>query len=130
MEARRRYRRKADQSVVAVQFDFDTDGFSYRKWGAEQRCKRGDWIVHSAGDTYTVDGEVFARTYRQVSPGCYVKTTPVWAEVATEAGSITTLEGQSSYAAGDYLVYNDPEGKDGWCMTAARFEAMYEPDAQ
>ena len=74
MGNRRRYRKKADQFVVAVQLDLDTDGFSYRKWGAEQRCQQGDWVVDNDGDHYTVDGEVFARTYRKLSPGIYVKT--------------------------------------------------------
>lgn len=128
MSSRRRYCKKADHPVVAVRLDLDTEGFSFRKWGAVQHCKRGDWIVSNDGDTYTVDGEVFARTYRQVGPGLYVKVTPVWAKVANRDGCIATLEGVSHYRAGDYLVYNDEGGEDGWCMDAARFESMYEPD--
>ncbi len=128
MGTRRRYRKKADQFVVAIELDLDTDGFSYRKWGAQQRCKRGDWLVDNAGDIYTVDREVFANTYRKEGAGKYVKTTPVWAEVAAEAGSLATKEGQSSYAAGDYLVYNNEDGSDAYCVNAAKFESMYEPD--
>ncbi|HSB70468.1 MAG TPA: hypothetical protein VLT62_14165 [Candidatus Methylomirabilis sp.] len=128
MATRRRYRKNADRCVVAVQLDLDTDGFAYRKWGAEQRCKRGDWLVDNEGDIYSVDGEVFAKTYRRVSPGLYVKTTPVWAEVATEPGSVVTKEGQSHFTAGDYLVYNNEDGTDAYCMSAAKFESMYEPD--
>ena len=128
MATRRRFRRKADRGVVAVQLDLDTDGFTYRKWGAEQRCKRGDWLVDNEGDFYSVDGEVFAKTYRKVRPGLYVKTTPVWAEVATSPGSVATKEGQSHYTAGDYLVSNNEDGTDGYCMSAAKFESMYEPD--
>lgn len=128
MATRRRYRKKADRFVVAVQLDLDTDGFTYRKWGAEQRCKRGDWLVDNEGDIYSVDGEVFAKTYRRLGPGLYVKTTPVWAEVATEAGSVVTKEGRSHYRAGDYVVYNNEDGTDAYCMTAAKFESMYEPD--
>ncbi len=64
MNHRHRYRKKSDSYVIAVQLDLDTDGFTYRKWGGEQRCKIGDWIVDNRGDIYTVDGEVFARTYR------------------------------------------------------------------
>lgn len=75
-----------------------------------------------------MDGEVFARTYLRVGPGLYLKVTPVWAEVASRDGCIATLEGVSHYRAGDYLVYNDEAGQDGWCMDAARFESMYEPD--
>ena len=107
MGNRRRYRKKADQFVVAVQLDLDTDGFIYRKWGAEQRCQKGDWVVDNDGDHYTVDGDVFARTYRKLSPGIYVKTTPIWAEVASESGQVLTKEGASHYQARDYLVSNN-----------------------
>jgi len=114
--------------VVAVQLDLVTDGFSYRKWGAQQRCKRGDWLVDNGGDIYTVDGDVFADTYRRVDAGKYVKTTPIWAEVAVESGSVVTKEGQSSYQKGDYLVYNNEDGSDAYCVGAAKFESMYELD--
>ncbi len=128
MGNRRRYRKKADQFVVAVQLDLDTDGFIYRKWGAEQRCQQGDWVVDNNGDHYTVDGEVFARTYRKISPGTYVKTTPIWAEVASEPGKVITKEGASHYQAGDYLVSNNEDGTDAYCISAAKFESMYELD--
>ena len=128
MGARRRYRKKADQFIVAVQLDLDTDGFIYRKWGAEQRCQQGDWVVDNDGDHYTVDGEVFARTYRKLSPGIYVKTTPIWAEMASESGQVDTMEGVSHYQAGDYLVSNNEDGTDAYCISAAKFESMYEPD--
>jgi hypothetical protein len=125
---RQRYRKRPNQFVVAVRLALDTPGFAYRKWGAEQRCKRDDWLVDNDGDVYTVDGEVFARTYRRVEPGRYVKTTPVWAERATADGAVQTKEGQSHYRAGDYLVYNNEDGTDGYCVSASKFEAMYEPD--
>jgi len=128
MATRRRFRKKADSYVVAVQLDLDTAGFSYRKWGAEQRCKPGDWLVDNQGEMYTVDSEVFAKTYRKVSPGIYVKTTQVWAEVATEPGSVATKEGRSNYEAGDYLVYNNEDGTDAYCVGRAKFESTYEPD--
>jgi hypothetical protein len=127
MGNRRKYRKKADQFIVAVHLNLDTDGFSYRKWGAEQRCKRGDWIVDNNGDIYTVDGKVFDKTYRNIKPGHYVKTTPIWAEVASQPGSVTTKEGRSHYNAGDYLVYNNEDGTDAYCISAAKFESMYEP---
>lgn len=124
----RRYRKKADRFVVAIQLNLDTEGFVYQKWGGEQRCKRGDWVVDNGGDIYTVDAEVFARTYRNVSPGVYVKTTRIWAEVATAAGNVVTKEGRSDYQSGDYLVANDRDGTDLYCISAAKFEEMYEPD--
>ena len=128
MGQRRRYRKRADQFVTAVRLELDTEGFKYRKWGAEQHCKSGDWLVNNDGETYTVDGEVFARTYRSLAPGQYVKTTPVWAEPMSESGSVNTKEGRSNYQAGDYLVSNDQNGDDAYCISAKKFEAMYEPD--
>ena len=128
MGNRRRYRKKAHRFVVAVQLGLDTEGFTYQKWGAEQRCKPGDWLIDNEGDIYSVDNEVFTKTYRRVSPGIYAKTTPVWAEVSTKSGSVVTREGESNFKAGDYLVYNNEDGTDAYCMKSEKFESMYEPD--
>ena len=125
MGNRRRYRKRPDQYVVAVQLDLDTAGFTYYKWKAEQRCKQGDWIVDNNGDIYSVDREVFEKTYRMVKPGHYVKTTPIWAEVATEAGNVKTKEGESHYEKGDYIVSNNEDGTDAYCISAEKFESMY-----
>jgi hypothetical protein len=121
------YRRKAGSEVVAVRLDLDTDGFTYRKWGGTQTCKRGDWLVQSDGDVYTVDADTFAETYRQVRPGLYEKAAPVWGRLAEEPGQIRTKEGTTDYDAGDFLIYNDPEGRDGYAMAAERFKSLYEP---
>ena len=94
--------------------------------GRHAACKRGDWLVNNAGDIYTVDGETFARTYREEGPGRYVKFTVVWAEVAATAGVARTKEGSTRYDAGDYLVYNEPEGGDVYAVAKAVFERMYE----
>ena len=123
---RRKYRKKAAYFVTAVQLDLDTDGFTYRKWGDEQRCKAGDWLVENRGDTYTVDRETFAKTYRFLSPGVFAKTTPIWAEVARESGKIQTKEGATHYQAGDYVVFNSSDGTDGYAIEKAVFEEMYE----
>lgn len=122
---RRKYRKRASQYVIAVRLDIDTDGLSYRKWGSKQRAKRGDWLVDNDGDVYTVDAKSFARTYRRLRPGIYLKTTPVWAEVATRPGSVKTKEGESHYKRGDYIVYNERNGDDGYCTPATKFKAMY-----
>lgn len=128
MPIHRRYRKKAGGVVVAVRLDLDTHGFTYTKWGAEQRCKHGDWLVDNDGDIYTVDAEVFERTYRKTGPGAYVKVSPVWAETASEAGSVSTNEGESRYNKGDYVVYNNEDGTDAYCISKEKFESMYEPD--
>jgi len=114
--------------VIAVQLALETEGFSYQKWGAKQRCKAGDWLVDNDGDIYTVDQSVFTITYQQIKPGTYIKTTEVWAEVATQVGIVKTIEGESHYRAGDYLVSNNEDGSDAYCVSKDKFEAMYELD--
>ena len=123
----KKYRKKNEAAVAAVQVDLDTDGFSYQKWGGTQSCKAGDWLVNNEGDAYTVDKETFEATYSQVSRGVYTKTAPVWAEVAAEPGAIETKEGVTHYEAGDYLVFNGPGRQDGYAVRANKFEAMYVP---
>ena len=98
----------------------------YRKWGALQTCKPGDWLVDNQGDIYTVDGASFADSYTQVSPGIYRKNCDVWAKVADQAGEIKTREGVTCYDAGDYIVYNDAAGEDGYAVKRGKFESMYE----
>jgi hypothetical protein len=110
-----------------VRLTLVTDGFTYQKWGGIQRCKPGDWIVDNDGDVYSVDAEVFARTYRQVAPGNYEKHSVVYVERATNAGAIDTKEGSTNYEAGDYLVFNDEQGTDGYAISASKFHRLYEP---
>ena len=121
------YRRKKLTSVTAVRLDLDTEGFVYQKWGGQQRCKRGDWLVNNQGDVYTIDAETFERTYHMVSPGVYQKNSNVWAEKADTSGTIQTKEGSTAYEAGDYLVYNDSAHKDGYAMSEKTFHSLYEP---
>lgn len=128
MGRRRRYRKKPHLFVTAVQLSLETDGFVYQKWGAEQRCNKGDWLVDNDGDIYTVEREVFERTYRKLSPGVYLKATPIWAEVAAEPGVVDTKEGRSRYQAGDYLVANNEDGTDAYCIRPEKFNSMYESD--
>src|SRR5262249_59090970 len=123
---RRRFVRRPDRPVVAVQMALDTDGLVYRKWGGEQRAKPGDWIVDNDGDVYSVDADVFARTYRRTGPGTYVKSTPVWAEKADRAGTVKTKEGTTSYQPGDDIVSHDADGTDAYAVTAATFESLYQ----
>jgi hypothetical protein len=128
--SQRRYVRRPDSPVVAIRLDLDTDGLVYRKWDDVQRAKRGDWLVDNAGDVYTVDADVFARTYRPTGsgPGTYVKSTPVWATKAEQAGSVATKEGRTHYEAGDYIVSNSSDGSDQYAIAAAKFEELYMPD--
>ena len=127
MAERERYRRRERTLITAVRLDLETSGFSYEKWGGVQRCKQGDWLVDNGGDVYTIDADVFAETYRPVSPGRFEKRGFVWAERAAHQGTIETKEGSTDYATGDFLVFNDPTGQDGYAMSAETFQRLYEP---
>jgi hypothetical protein len=126
MSKRRKYKKKSASFVTAVQLDLDTEGFKYKKWGGEQSAKKGDWLVDNDGDKYTVSRESFATTYDFVSPGVYVKSAPVWAEIADKPGKVKTQEGETAYEAGDYLVSNDEDGRDAYAVTKEKFASMYE----
>jgi hypothetical protein len=125
-----RYRRRPSQFVTAVRLQLDIDELRFRKWGGVQRAKRGDWLVDSGGDVYTVDASTFRRTYKKLSPGVFLKKTPVWARVATRSGSIGTQEGSTKYRRGDYVVCNDRDGRDGYAISRAKFRKLYAKDAK
>ena len=127
MKGLRKYRRAAQASVTAVQLDLETEGFTYRKWGGTQRCKPGDWLVDNDGEVYTIDAETFAGTYEKVGLGVYAKNVPVWAKEATESGTIQTKEGSTDYRAGDFLVFNQADGGDGYAVEPEKFHSLYEP---
>lgn len=110
-----------------MQLALEAEGFAYRKWGDDQICKPGDWLVNNQGDIYTADQETFDRTYRPVSPGVYTKVTPIWAEIAAADGTIATQEGITHDRAGDYLVFNEPDDGDGYAFEFEGFGTIYEP---
>lgn len=120
-----KYIKRDNKPVVAIQVNLGLAGFTYYKWGGTQRCKPCDWIVDNDGDVYSIDQETFASTYKQISPGQYIKDVPVWAVTATEAGKIETKEGFSDYEPGDYIVYNNQDGTDGYCVKPDKFTSMY-----
>jgi hypothetical protein len=125
--ALREYKRRRDTTVLAIRLGLETEGFDYVKWGGRQHCKAGDWIVQNGDDIYTVDADVFARTYERVSGAEYRKSGTVWAEPQEKPGSVRTKEGATAYSPGDYLVYNDREQHDGYAIERSKFESMYEP---
>jgi hypothetical protein len=104
MAIRRKYKKKPTSFITAVQLDLDTEGFAYNKWGSQQHCKRGDWVVDNDGDKYTVSEEAFAKTYEFVSPGVYTKSTPVWAEVADKPGKPIGHRGVSLFTTEKEVV--------------------------
>ena len=126
MSERLKYKKKPTAVITALQLDLDTDGFTYYKWGSKQVCRRGDWLVNNNGDTYTVSKETFESTYEMISLGVYYKSATVWAEVAEQRGRIKTKESETAYEDGDYLVYNDEEGSDGYAVSREKFKSMYD----
>ena len=124
----KRYRKKEGLYVIAIQLDLDFDYFKYKKWDGIQTCKRNDWIINNSGDIYTVDNNVFQRTYKNIGLGIYTKTTNIWAKQTTKKGKIKTKEGESVYFPGDYIIFNDESGSDSYCISKKKFNELYEPD--
>jgi len=124
----KKYRKKANQAIHAIQVDLDLISFNYRKWGGTQTCKAGDWLVENNGDVYTIDQQVFADTYQLIAPATYQKIAAVWARQADVDGSVETKEGRSHYKSGDYIVANHADGSDAWCIGKQKFHDMYEAD--
>ena len=127
---RQRYRRQPDQAVTAVCLDLQFSTFSYQKWGAPQQAQAGDWLVDNQGDIYTVAADTFKRTYRNLSPGRWLKSTPIWAEQAAQPGAVVTQEGRTHYEAGDWLVSNQEDGSDAYAISAQKFVQLYEVDGE
>jgi hypothetical protein len=124
---RKPFHQRAGNEVIAIRLNLEMGPFTYHKWGATQTCKRGDWLVERHGKVHTVDADTFARTYQQVGPGIYRKQAMVWAMPAQCDGVIATQEGATQFRKGDYLVWNDREGKDGYAISKDVFESLYEP---
>ncbi|MDQ6975785.1 MAG: DUF4231 domain-containing protein [Mariprofundaceae bacterium] len=100
--------------------------FQHEKWGDQQTCKQGDWLINNDGDIYTVDNEYFRDHYQRIGPGLYKKVAGVWAEVAEKDGRLETLEGSTGYHAGDYLVFDRETAGKGYAIKKPKFERMYE----
>lgn len=128
MNTPQRYRPHADRTVVAIQLRLDMSGFAYQKWGHDQQCQQGDWLVDNEGEVYTVNADSFAKTYRAVSKGLYAKVQCVWARQAEQAGAVPTKEGHTAYQAGDWLVSNHQDGSDAYAISAVKFPTLYELD--
>jgi hypothetical protein len=122
----KKYRKKADQTVSALQLTLAIDELRYQKWGSTQRAKSGDWLVQNGDESYTVEQASFANTYTPLGNTLYRKSNVVWAEVAETPGQIHTKEGTSAYVAGDYLVYNKADRSDGYAVRCDKFHDMYQ----
>lgn len=127
MSTLQQYFKKPGKPVRAVQLNLPEVNLTYKQWGETQQAHSGDWLVNNESNTYTVAQESFRTTYKHLYGDWYRKVAPVWAETATTDGAITTKEGRSHYRAGDYLVYNLPDRRDGYTVPKQEFEQHYRP---
>jgi len=128
--ARLKYTKTETQIVTGVQINLETDGVRYVKWGSNQYCKAGDWLVNNDGECYTIEKDSFAKSYKEISPGRYVKSGTVWAEQASEDGSVMTKEGISKFQAGDYIISNNEDGTDSYTIQKGKFELTYRLESE
>lgn len=125
----KRFSKRKNLTVVAVQINLKTEGLDYEKWGGIQHAKSGDWLVDNDGECYSIDQKSFAKTYVLVDeniPGIYYKTGNVWAREAQGDGRIETKEGTTQYKKGDWVVFNNDDGTDGYSMSDEKFQSLYE----
>lgn len=122
----KKYSKRKEFIVTAVQLNLNTEGLNYKKWGSNQLAKSGDWVVDNNGECYTINKESFEKTYKMLSPGVYHKEGFVWAEKTTRRGWVSTKEGKSHYNYGDYIVCNNEDLTDAYCVSKEDFENMYE----
>ncbi len=53
----KKYSKRKDLTIIAVQLNLETGGINYIKWGSSQHAKKLDWIVDNEGECYTIDNE-------------------------------------------------------------------------
>lgn len=120
-----KYRKTETVAAVQLNLELPNAELKYEKWGAMQVAKQGDWLIDNNGEVYTCDKKVFADTYEEAGKGEYRKIATIEAERANEDGKIETLEGESEYKVGDYIVTNP--GGDRYPIEQDKFENMYAP---
>lgn len=125
----KKFYKTANAEVSAIQLAFKACELHYEKWGGQQHAKAGDWLIKQGDECYTVAADSFAKSYEQIEGNRYCKVAPVWAEVATEPGSLNTKEGSTHYQAGDYLVYNCEDKTDGYAISRKKFEQDYREES-
>lgn len=124
----KKYRKKSEQFVEAMQLALPDCRIQYQKWGGAQQAQEGDWLVKNGDEYYTVESTSFSHTYEKMSGNQYKKVGKVWAEIAEQDGEMPTKEGKTQYKKGDMCVYNQADKTDGYATTAQVFHDNYELD--
>lgn len=93
--------------------------------GETMQARAGDWrVTNDEGRTWSVDPDIFLRTYRQLAGDRWRRTGDVRARPAAPGEVVESLEGRQTAKTGDWVI----EGAQGerWVTSARHFEANYE----
>jgi hypothetical protein len=93
--------------------------------GQAMQAGPGDWAVSDAdGHSWSVRGDIFTATYEHLDGNRWQRVGEVRARPARAAETVSTLEGPSVAAAGDWVM----QGADGerWPISAQRFARDYQ----
>lgn len=95
--------------------------------GSALSARAGDWLITDGVQEWTVEADIFARTYRRLPDGRFAKDAPVDAVRTDRPLDVPTLEGVARAEAGDWVL----RGVDGelWPVSDAYFRSTYTPDA-
>lgn len=91
--------------------------------GHTMRAQAGDWEVRSEGKTWSVRDDIFHATYEPAGDGKWRRKGRVQARPAQPGESITTLEGPTIAADGDWVV-RGAQGEQ-WPVPAREFAQRY-----
>ena len=91
--------------------------------GDTMQAEAGDYLVWNVTSEWTVKGDVFEATYKNVQDSLYEKVATIHALVADEKMSINTLEGIATAEIGDYIAKN--QTGEIWPIPKDVFENSY-----
>ena len=101
-----------------------TDTFQWQSTDGNNLVgEKGDYLIESDGNRWTVQPEIFEKTYSENSDGTFTKTAQVIAVKVNAALTINTLEGESVVHEGDYLLCG--ESADVWSIDSTNFVKKY-----
>jgi hypothetical protein len=94
--------------------------------GHTMRADAGDWAVQEDGKIWSVREDIFQDTYEPAGEGHWRRKGLVQARPASAGETISTLEGPTTAAEGDWIV----RGVDGeqWPIPGKEFVRRYTPD--
>jgi hypothetical protein len=107
----------------------DRDWTWTNRAGETMHAKAGDWrVVAPDGDSWSVTADIFAKTYEHEEGDRWQRTGTVRARPALPGEVISSLEGQQTAAAGDWVIRGSQD--ELWITSAEHFAANYEPAAE